>query len=296
MSCCTECPGNMSLLQSSLPVELRKDSCDFPLTASQGSNMPCSTECFGNTSLFKSSLRVELRKDSRDFPSTEGLRDNKAGHKGNMPSSAECSANSTPLKSALPEDCSSKTEGNEKQVGSQENPNSSTLINIDNSSVSKPECEKEGERLCAKSIQPDDVTEGICSTSSKDRKKVENALENKTVTIVIKHNKAKHELCVQTTDNGKAILQVISDSVSIPVSKLKLVHKGKMATCDNIRDILYNKALFLAFGEISESEDGLEKADVDLIVKQLGVERNLAVRVLRRTGNVLDAIIEIGNM
>ena len=106
----------------------------------------------------------------------------------------------------------------------------------------------------------------------------------------------KHELCVPITENGHTILQVISDFVSIPASKLKLVHKGKMATCDNIKGMLYNKALFLAFGEISESEEGLKKDDIDLIVKQLGVDRNLAVKALRQTGTVVDAIIEIGNM
>lgn len=60
--------------------------------------------------------------------------------------------------------------------------------------------------------------------------------------------------------------------------------------------MLFDKALFLAFGEVSESEEGLENTDIDLIVKQLDVERNLAVKVLRKTGNVLDAILEIGNL
>jgi len=38
----------------------------------------------------------------------------------------------------------------------------------------------------------------------------------------------------------------------------------------------FNKALLMAFGEISESKEGVEKADIDLVVKQLGVEGNLA--------------------
>lgn len=125
----------------------------------------------------------------------------------------------------------------------------------------------------------------------------ENACKESRVTIIIvKHNKCKHELSVQKELPGKASLQVISNALCIPVSKLKLIHKGKMATSDNIHGMLFDKALFLAFGEVSESEEGLEKTDIDLIVKQLDVERNLAVKVLRKTGNVLDAILEIGNL
>ena len=52
----------------------------------------------------------------------------------------------------------------------------------------------------------------------------------------------------------------------------------------------------MAFGDVSETEEGLEKADIDLIVDQLGIDRNLAFRTLRKAGNVLDAIIDIGNM
>lgn len=124
----------------------------------------------------------------------------------------------------------------------------------------------------------------------------ENVCKGSSVTIIIKHNKCKHELSVQKQLPGKALLQVISNALCIPVSKLKLIHKGKMVTSDNIHGMLFDKALFLAFGEVSESEEGLEKTDIDLIVKQLDVERNLAVKVLRKTGNVLDAILEIGNL
>lgn len=124
----------------------------------------------------------------------------------------------------------------------------------------------------------------------------EDACKESSVTIIVKHNKCKHELSVQKKLPGKASLQVISNALCIPVSKLKLIHKGKMATSDNIHGMLCDKALFLAFGEVSESEEGLEKTDIDLIVKQLDVERNLAVKILRKTGNVLDAILEIGNL
>ena len=63
----------------------------------------------------------------------------------------------------------------------------------------------------------------------------------------------------------------------------------------NVKEFLYDKTLFLAFGEVAESEEGLEKGDVDVIVNQLAVERNVAIRALRKTGSVIDAILEIGN-
>ena len=136
----------------------------------------------------------------------------------------------------------------------------------------------------------------ICLPSSQEINETENVAEKETVSIVIRYNKVKRELPVSKSDNGNTILQVISDSVSIPISKLKLIHKGKIATSENIKEMLFNRALFLAFGEISESEEGLEKTDIDLIVERLDVDRNLAIRTLRKTGSVLDAIIEIGNM
>lgn len=241
------------------------------------------------------------RKDSFDFTSTESSKGNKARFKSNVNLSAECSSNMLLMRPSLSIDDStpegkicqfdSKTKVNNKQDGFQD---LSTCI--DKGCLGKAEGEKDGEKTSGCEHPSDQMIEGISSISLKESKKVEDVFGKETVRIVIKHNKVKHELCVPRTKDGKTILQVISDAVSIPVSKLKLVHKGKMATCDNIQGMLFNRALFLAFGEISESEEGLEKADIDLIVKQLDVERNLAVKVLRRTGNVLDAIIEIGNM
>ena len=166
---------------------------------------------------------------------------------------------------------------------------------VSNGSTFKAECEKDGERTCD-SNNISSAMEQVDLSSLQESNEAENITEKKTVTIIVKHNKVKHELTVATTEDGDSILQIISDTVSIPRSKLKLIHKGKIATRDNMKDMVFDKALFLAFGEVSESEEGLEKTDIDLIVKQLDVERNLAIRILRKTGNVLDAIIEIGNM
>lgn len=205
-------------------------------------------------------------------------------------------SNSLLWKSSFSVDNSGLGELYKKEDMSEECANYSSHAINSNSSVNEGEWKKAGGKTFDSDKLSNEIQQ-ICLPSSQESNKTENVAEKETVKIVIKHNKVKQELTVSKSDNhGDSILQVISDSVSIPKSKLKLIHKGKIATSDNIKEMLFDKALFLAFGEISESEEGLEKADIDLIVEQLGIDRNLAIRTLRKTGNVLDAIIEIGNM
>jgi hypothetical protein len=116
------------------------------------------------------------------------------------------------------------------------------------------------------------------------------------ITIFIKHNKEKKKLeIVMKSEDRNSTFQQISDFVKIPVEKLKLIHKGRMVMPENIHTFLNHRALFLAFGEVCECEDGLDKSDIDVLMKQLNVERNVAVKALRQTGTLLDAIFDIGN-
>ena len=48
-------------------------------------------------------------------------------------------------------------------------------------------------------------------------------------------------------------------------------------------------------GEQAENEDGVDVADIEVIMKQLNVDRNTAVKALKNTGDVVDAIFEISN-
>lgn len=210
------------------------------------------------------------------------------------PTSVSSAQSSNSLQSSFVVDNSGSNQLYNKEDISEECANYSSHVSS-NSSVNKGECKKGGEENFD-SDTLSNVMQQICLPSSQESNETENVAEKETVSIIIRHNKVRHELTVSKSDNGNTILQVISDSVSIPISKLKLIHKGKIATSENIKEMLSNRALFLAFGEISESEEGLEKTDIDLIVEQLDVDRNLAIRTLRKTGSVLDAIIEIGNM
>ena len=119
--------------------------------------------------------------------------------------------------------------------------------------------------------------------------------EDSSLTIFIKHSKVKHQLDIPKACSGKLVFQNISDLLHIPVPKLKLIHKGKMVTQENIEHFLSENALFQAFGEVAESEDGLEKSDINVVMKQVDVERNTAIRALRRAGSLIDAIIDLGN-
>ena len=203
-------------------------------------------------------------------------------------------SNSLFLKSSFLVDNNGSREPLNKEYISEQCSNNSSHVNSD-SSVNEEKWNKGRERTFD-SDKLSTAMQQICLPCSQEGNKTENSAEMETFKIVIKHNKVKQELTVSKSDNGNSILQVISDSVSIPKSKLKLIHKVKIVTNNNIKEMLFDEALFLAFGEISESEEGLESVDIDLIVGQLGIDRNLAIRTLRKTDNVLDAIIEIGNM
>ena len=49
-------------------------------------------------------------------------------------------------------------------------------------------------------------------------------------------------------------------------------------------------------GEQAENEDGVDVGDIEIIMKQLHVDRNTAVKALKNTGDVVDAIFEISNI
>ncbi len=48
-------------------------------------------------------------------------------------------------------------------------------------------------------------------------------------------------------------------------------------------------------GELAESEEGVDSTDIDIIMQQLRVDRNTAVKALKSTGDVVDAMLEISS-
>ena len=115
------------------------------------------------------------------------------------------------------------------------------------------------------------------------------------VVVYVKYAKEKHKVELGLPCTGLQVLEHFSRVLHVPIGRLKLIHKGKLQTELTILGRLKPNAVFLAFGEIAESEDGVEPGDIELIMKQLSVERNVAIKALRKTNCLVDAIFEIGN-
>ena len=116
---------------------------------------------------------------------------------------------------------------------------------------------------------------------------------NSFATITVKYQNEKYKFELQEHMEGQQIMELIVDKVHIPLEKLTLVHKGKKVNSENVKSLIRDKAVFMAIGEKAENEEGLNKDDIKVLMKQLSVERNVAVKALRETGDVVDAILHI---
>ena len=112
--------------------------------------------------------------------------------------------------------------------------------------------------------------------------------------IVVKANKGKQTISIQDRWNGEDIFKLLSFKLSIPLDKVKIIHKGKVMTRDNVQSNISRKAVFQVIGEQAANEDGLNKYDIELMMKQLNVGRNEAVLALRKSGDVIDAMLQLG--
>ncbi|KAK3100668.1 hypothetical protein FSP39_023463 [Pinctada imbricata] len=66
-------------------------------------------------------------------------------------------------------------------------------------------------------------------------------------------------------------------------------------TQETIQSHVSNKAVFQVIGEQAANEDGLDVRDIELMMKQLGVGRNDAVIALRKHGDIIDAMLQLGS-
>lgn len=167
---------------------------------------------------------------------------------------------------------------------------------LDNAKILSSSSKKE---LEAKNLPKENCTSTRdinLSINTNDESEIVSQMNGDIVSIFIKHNKEKKKVEIaKNPDDSNSTFQQISDFLRIPVGKLKLIHKGKMVVPENVNTFLTHGALFLAFGEVCECEDGLDKTDIDILIKQLNVDRNVAVKALKQTGTLLDAIFDIGN-
>jgi hypothetical protein len=138
-------------------------------------------------------------------------------------------------------------------------------------------------------LSRNDEVEEYCHEPTTSKNDISN------VVVYVKYAKEKHKVQLRLPCTGVQVIEHFSRILHVPVERLKLIHKGKLQTESTILESLKPNSVFLAFGEVAESEDGLEAEDIELIMKQLSVERNVAIKALRKTNSLIDAIFEIGN-
>ncbi|WAQ99423.1 SMYD2-like protein [Mya arenaria] len=112
------------------------------------------------------------------------------------------------------------------------------------------------------------------------------------VNVSVKCNKDKHKLTIQTSWCGSDIYKYFSYALQVPLQKLKVIHKGKVLCEDNIKGTLKEKAVYQVIGEVAENEDNVDQRDIAVMMHQMGLDRNAAVKVLKQKGDLLDALLD----
>ncbi|CAK8677797.1 unnamed protein product [Clavelina lepadiformis] len=141
------------------------------------------------------------------------------------------------------------------------------------------------------------VKSAVCVKATEEREKENrDKLPQKSTVVTVKCNRKKYKISV--TDCAKDAMKVVSETVKIPLDKLKLICKGKVVTEDNFSTFVFSEGskIFMALGEESEDESGLHSGDIETIMEQLHVDRNRAVRGLKECkGDLIDAILFVGD-
>lgn len=113
-----------------------------------------------------------------------------------------------------------------------------------------------------------------------------------TSSIIVKCNKVKHKLVIQNGWTGVELYKFLSYSLSVPLEKLKIIHKGRVLNRETIFETVMDKALYQVIGEVAACEDGLDQRDISVMMQQTGLDRNTAVQTLKQKGDLLDALLE----
>ncbi|KAK7114763.1 uncharacterized protein [Littorina saxatilis] len=114
--------------------------------------------------------------------------------------------------------------------------------------------------------------------------------------ITLRYNKEKHKFKVCDAWEAQTIFRKMSSFLSCIPDNMRVIHKGKQLSVDTVRSAVSRGAVFQVLGEKMENEEGLVTKDVELLMQQMGLERNTAVKALRQSKGVLiDAIMTVGN-
>lgn len=120
---------------------------------------------------------------------------------------------------------------------------------------------------------------------------VVNELEPVT-SITVKCNKDKHKLVMQNSWTGVEIYKFLSYALSIPLEKVKVIHKGRVLSRETICETVKDKAVYQVIGEVAESEEDLDQRDISVMMTQMGLDRKAAVQALKKKGDLIDALLD----
>eukprot|EP01027_Heterolobosea_sp_BB2_P008938 GEZU01013237.1.p1 GENE.GEZU01013237.1~~GEZU01013237.1.p1 ORF type:complete len:134 (+),score=28.90 GEZU01013237.1:52-453(+) len=124
--------------------------------------------------------------------------------------------------------------------------------------------------------------------------------------ILLKHNTDPKwlefvipEEDVTTEFNGQQIISRISQCINVPEDRMKLVCKGKLLNAESIMELYEQQkrqqqqqpAKILVMGAKREDETGCHPQDILVLMEQRGVDRDTAIRALRKNNfDLIDAI------
>ncbi len=96
----------------------------------------------------------------------------------------------------------------------------------------------------------------------------------------------------KSANRGSTSPYIISIGLTLKIRIVIALHTHAAIQFQSIAFIIFSLDIP---GERAESEEGVDSMDIDVIMKQLSVDRNTAVKALKNTGDVVDAIFEISN-
>eukprot|EP00164_Ancoracysta_twista_P011547 GFYU01017812.1.p1 GENE.GFYU01017812.1~~GFYU01017812.1.p1 ORF type:complete len:310 (-),score=65.21 GFYU01017812.1:65-994(-) len=106
-------------------------------------------------------------------------------------------------------------------------------------------------------------------------------------TCRLRYNKVLKKCEVPMNKGGHAAVVAIARVFTIPLDKLRIICKGKQVKAETICDQLKENDLIMLMGQQDEDMTGLDPVDVALIMGQMKVDKNLAIRGLRHTNSDL---------
>jgi hypothetical protein len=119
-----------------------------------------------------------------------------------------------------------------------------------------------------------------------------------SISISIKYGSTTYHMHLddQLTSSKSEQFDMIANHIRISSDRLKLIYKGKQYTKENWYNLsLTSNMTFLAIGEQNEDETDINTKDIECVMRQMKVDRNIAVKALKLHSNTIDAILYLGN-